>query len=259
MRLLKDLGNLIKFKVNLVVVFTSILGYLVASGGRNIDLYQLLGITLGGFFTTGAAHAINQIIERKHDLKMERTNNRPLPSGSMSVMEVAIYAAIMVLLGYLSFSLFNNELTLILGMGSLLVYSFLYTPMKRVSPIAVAIGAIPGALPPTIGYVAFTGRIDGLAIVLFLIQFFWQFPHFWSIAWLYFDDYNRAGYQLFPTDSGKSVKNAFYTFISSLTLIPFVFLLFTLSKMNIYAIGLVSVLTLGFILYAYVFYKKLII
>ena len=256
MRLLKDLGNLIKFKVNIVVVFTSLLGYLIASRGSNIEFLEMLGLSFGGFFTTGAAHAINQIIERKYDARMKRTNNRPLPSGSMSVNEVIFYAASMATLGFLSFYLWNNQLTLILGMGSLIMYSFLYTPMKRMNAIAVAMGAIPGALPPTIGYIAFKGSIDSTALILFAIQFFWQFPHFWSIAWIYFEDYDNAGYRLFPANSGKSSRNAFWTFASSLTIVPLIFILNSLNILNEIAILIISVLTLIFIIVAFLFYLK---
>ena len=100
-------------------------------------------------------------------------------------------------------------------MISLLIYSFLYTPMKRIGSVAVAAGAIPGALPPAIGYVAYTGGFDKMAYLLFMIQFVWQFPHFWSVAWLYFDDYSKGGYHLMPSKSGKSSRNAFFTFLSS--------------------------------------------
>lgn len=256
MQVLKDFGNLIKFKVNLVVVFTSILGYFIASRGENIQISELIGLSFGGFFTTGASHAINQIIERKYDALMDRTKDRPLPSNRMSTAEVAIYALLMTLCGYISFSIFNNGLTLFLGMISLLIYSFLYTPMKRIGSVAVAAGAIPGALPPAIGYVAYTGGFDKMAYLLFMIQFVWQFPHFWSVAWLYFDDYSKGGYHLMPSKSGKSSRNAFFTFLSSVVLIPFIIMLYSFNLINAVWIIPIVVITLLFIYRAFRFYKK---
>jgi protoheme IX farnesyltransferase len=255
-QVLKDFGNLIKFKVNVVVVLTSILGYFMASKGQNVQVSELLGLSFGGFFTTGAAHAINQIIERKYDALMDRTKDRPLPSKRMSIVQVAIYALLMTLTGYFSFSIFNNGLTLFLGMISMLIYSFLYTPLKRIGPVAVAVGAIPGALPPAIGYIAYTGVVDKMSILLFMIQFIWQFPHFWSIAWLYFDDYSKGGYELMPSKTGRSEKNAFFTFISSLVLIPFIIMLYTLNLINIYWIIPMIFITFFFVYKAFMFYKK---
>lgn len=256
MQILKDFGNLIKFKVNIVVVFTSILGYFIASKGQNVQVSELIGLSFGGFFTTGAAHAINQIIERNYDALMDRTKDRPLPSKRMSTVEVAIYAMLMTFVGYISFSIFNNGLTLFLGMISMLIYSFLYTPMKRISPLAVAVGAIPGALPPSIGYVAYTGELDKMAILLFMIQFVWQFPHFWSIAWLYFDDYSKGGYELMPSKTGRSEINAFLTFLSSLVLIPFIIMLYTLNLINVYWILPMIFITFFFVYKAFRFYKR---
>ena len=256
MQLIKDFGSLIKFKVNLVVVFTSILGYLIASKGENVQIFELLGLSLGGFFTTGAAHAINQIFERRFDGLMERTKDRPLPTRRMSIAEVLIYAIFMVLAAYVSFSIFNNNLTLFLGMSSLLIYSFIYTPMKRFSPFAVAVGAVPGALPPSIGYIAYTGEVDKMAILLFFIQFIWQFPHFWSIAWLYFDDYTKAGYELLPSKTGLSGKNAFLTFLSSVALFPFIIMLFSLNLINVFWFAGLIVITIFFNYSAYRFYKN---
>jgi heme o synthase len=255
-QVLKDFANLIKFKVNIVVVFTSILGYLIASKGENVQVSELIGLSFGGFFTTGAAHAFNQIIERNYDALMDRTKDRPLPANRMSVIEVASYALLMTLAGYISFNIFNNGFTLFLGMISMLIYSFLYTPMKRISPLAVAVGAIPGALPPAIGYVAYTGELDKMAVLLFIIQFVWQFPHFWSIAWLYYDDYSKGGYELMPSKTGKSARNAFFTFLSSLVLIPFIIMLYALNLINVYWILPMIIITFFFVYKAFIFYKK---
>lgn len=254
--MLKDFGNLIKFKVNVIVVFTSIIGYLIASKGQDINIFEIIGLGLGGFFTTGAAHAINQILERKYDIRMERTKDRPLPSGRMNVKEVLIYALLMIAAGYFSFNTFNNGLTLFLGMFSLVFYSFLYTPMKRVNSTAVAFGAVPGALPPAIGYIAYTNHIDKFTILLFIIQFLWQFPHFWSIAWIYFDDYKNGGYKLMPVDNCRSKNNAKFTFISALILLPFIFLILIIGAVNIFWFIPIFFITVFFMLRAYFFYRN---
>ncbi len=256
MQILKDFSNLIKFRVNIIVVISSIFGYLIGAEGTNIYFPQIIGLSLGGFFTTGAAHAINQIYERKFDGLMQRTMNRPLPTGRMTKREVIVYAVLMTSLGAFFFAYFNNRLTLVIGMASLFLYSFLYTPLKRKSPVAVLVGAIPGALPPSIGYIAASGQIDNLALILFTFQFVWQFPHFWSIAWIYNDEYTKAGYDLLPTKNGRTNRNAFLTFISSLTLIPSVLLFYIFGFINIFILITIFIFTFWFIFKAYSFYTN---
>ncbi len=256
MHRIKDFGKLIKFRVNIIVVFSSLLGYFIGSQGENIQLMHIIGLSFGGFFTTGAAHAINQILERKYDAIMSRTKDRPLPTNRMSVKEVTVYATLMAILGTLFFLIFTNRETVILSVLSLLVYSFIYTPLKRINSIAVIIGAIPGALPPAIGYVAYTGVVDQLAIFLFLLQFFWQFPHFWSIAWIWDEEYSKAGYKLLPLGKGKTYTNAFITFLSSLTLIPLIIYLYINYDINIIYFIAIVILTLLFNYKAYLFFKK---
>lgn len=256
MQRIKDFSKLVKFRVNIIVVLSSIFGYLIGTGGQNITLGEIIGLSIGGFFTTGAAHAINQIYETPFDAIMSRTNDRPLPTGRMSKNEVIFYALVMTLIGAIFFWYFNNTITLAIGMGSLFIYSFIYTPMKRVSPIAVIIGAIPGALPPTIGYVAATGHMTNLAILLFLVQFVWQFPHFWSIAWIYNDDYTKAGYDLLPTKNGRTNKNAFLTFLSSMILIPTLFVFYMYGHINILMLAITLILSIWFIIKAYDFYRN---
>ena len=256
MQIIKDFGELIKFRVNIIVVISSIFGYLIGTEGENISLFQLLGLSLGGFFTTGAAHAINQIFESRYDAIMSRTKNRPLPTGRMAKKEVVLYAFAMTLLGAFFFAYFNNNLTLVIGMSSLFIYSFIYTPLKRKNPLAVAVGAIPGALPPTIGYIAATGKIDGIAALLFLFQFVWQFPHFWSIAWIWDDEYKKAGYDLLPTKNGRTLRNAYLTFISTMTLMPSISLFYILGFINIFTLIILTLITLWFIVRAFNFYKN---
>jgi len=255
MQFILDFAKLIKFRVNIIVVLSSIFGYLIGLGTTPFSFSVLIGISLGGFFTTGAAHAINQLIELKHDAKMQRTKDRPLPTGRMKRNHVMFYAITMSVLGFLFFFFLTNTLTVIISMASLFIYAFLYTPLKRISPIAVVVGAIPGALPPTIGVVAATNSISILALVLFAVQFVWQFPHFWSIAWIYNDDYHTAGYKLLPTKNGRTKKNALITFASSILLIPSLFLFYFFDLLNITTISILLILTFWFITKAYKFYK----
>jgi protoheme IX farnesyltransferase len=255
MQFIKDFGKLIKFRVNVIVVLSSIFGYLIGVGSGNVSFYVILGLSLGGFFTTGAAHAINQLIESRFDAEMSRTKDRPLPTGRMKTKHVLFYAILMTLLGVFFFAYFTNTLVLILGASSLFIYAFVYTPMKRVNAIAVFIGAIPGALPPMIGFVAASNAITDLALLLFLFQFVWQFPHFWSIAWIYNDEYQKAGYNLLPTKNGRTKQNAFITFLSSMLLIPTLLAFYLYGFVGLKITALLVILSIWFIYTAYIFYK----
>src|SRR5690606_31954709 len=177
-------------------------------------------LLIGGFFITGAANGINQIIERDLDKIMSRTQNRPLPSGKLSLKSAYILVGIYFTIGFVSLALGTNWLCTSLSVSSLIVYSFIYTPVKQKSPIAVFIGAFPGALPPLLGWVAATGTITYGAILLFTIQFFWQFPHFWAIAWNAYDDYKKAGFDLLPLNGGKTKANAAQILLYNFLLIP---------------------------------------
>jgi len=189
-----------------MVVITSVMSYLIAAGAA-MDLVTTLLLVVGGYNVSAAANGINQVLEKEYDALMERTKNRPLPAGRMKSSEAVLFSGLALVFGTLCLGMIN-PLTAFIGMSSFVLYAFLYTPLKRYSSLSVAIGAIPGALPALIGVVAFEGSITTLAIVLFLIQFLWQFPHFWAIAYLSFDDYDRAGYKLLPvTKSGKIDRN----------------------------------------------------
>ena len=175
-------------------------------------------MVIGGFLVTSAANGFNEIIEKDLDKLMKRTADRPLPSGRMTNGQALVLSLLMGIFGtYLLGSL--NILTGLLSVFSILFYAFIYTPLKRKSPIAVFVGAIPGALPPLIGYVAAHGFIDDVALILFGIQFVWQFPHFWAIAWVLDEDYKQAGFRLLPTTKRDRVS-AIVTFVSTLILIP---------------------------------------
>lgn len=216
-----DFSKLIKTRLTSLVVFSASISFLIGSRANGhiiwIDWVKLI---VGGFLVTSAANAFNEIIEKDLDKLMKRTMDRPIPSGKMTTGQALVLGLGMGMAGtYLLGSL--NLLTGLLSVFSILLYAFAYTPLKRKSPIAVFVGAIPGALPPLIGYVAAQvhGRIDEIAIILFSIQFIWQFVHFWAIAWVLDDDYKLAGFRLLP--SGKrDLTSAVITFIFAVVLVP---------------------------------------
>lgn len=213
---LRDYGQLLKFRLTFTVVFSAAMGFLIASPA-NINLSHLLWLVLGGFLTVGSANGINQIIERNFDKLMHRTANRPIAQNRMGILEAAVFCFILGVAGVWIIRFYLNPMSSYLAAASLLSYAFLYTPLKRVSPVAVFVGAFPGAIPPMLGYVAVTGIIDEVALALFTIQFFWQFPHFWAIAWILDEDYQRAGYRLLPSFEGRGKRSArqmvWYTFV----------------------------------------------
>jgi len=215
-----DLMMLVKVKLSLTVVSTSVFAYLLASKGH-VDYIGLVLLIFGGFFITGAANALNQVIEKDFDALMVRTADRPLATGRMKVSEAVLIAGLFSTTGIIMLSAFN-PLTVLLGILALCTYAFIYTPLKRYSTIAVAVGAIPGALPVLIGFTAIENGLSVLGISLFIVQFLWQFPHFWSIGYLGYEDYQRAGYKLLPEDSKGDIdrKVGFYAMIYTLLIIP---------------------------------------
>ena len=214
---LKDFKNLVKLRLTFLVVFSASISFLIGTDG-DIHWLNWIKLIIGGFLVTSAANGFNEIIEKDLDKLMARTADRPLPSGRMNNGQALVLSLLMGISGtYLLGSL--NLLTGILSVFSILFYAFIYTPLKQKSPIAVFMGAIPGALPPLIGYVAAHGKIDEIALILFGIQFVWQFPHFWAIAWVLDDDYKKAGFRLLPT-THRDRTSAVITFISTLILIP---------------------------------------
>lgn len=186
----------------------------------DINWFNWLILTFGGFLVTGAANGFNEIIEKDLDKLMRRTMDRPIPSGKMTTGQALVLSLIMGISGTLLLVRLNF-LTGVLAVFSIFLYAFVYTPMKRKSPIAVFIGAFPGALPPMIGYFAAFNepQISWIPVILFLIQFVWQFPHFWAIAWVLDEDYKRAGFRLLPTTKQDKVS-ALITLLSTIILIP---------------------------------------
>ncbi|RDC61562.1 Protoheme IX farnesyltransferase [Adhaeribacter pallidiroseus] len=214
----KHYFGLLKFRLSSTVAFSSAIGYMLGEG--HLELLNVILIMLGGFLVTGSANIINQILEKDLDKLMKRTAQRPLPTGALSVAEAAVFCCIIGIIGISLLAFYFNILTAVLALMSLILYGFVYTPLKRISPICVLVGAIPGGLPPLLGWVAATGVISIEAWILFGIQFTWQFPHFWAIAWVLDDDYKRAGFKMLPMEGGKNLKTAFQIMTYTLLLIP---------------------------------------
>lgn len=216
--LLRNYAQLGKLRLSSLVVFTAAMGYAFA-------LPQAFGglgfwvLCVAGLLVTISANSINQIIEVRLDAQMPRTANRPLPAGRMSRAHAATFAAVTGAIGLSVLFLVFNTLAGMLGLVSLLAYAFGYTPLKRLHPAAVWVGALPGALPPLIGWVAATGSLGTIGMWLFAVQYFWQFPHFWVIAWLKDADYRAAGYQLLPAPKANLRINALYILMHSLPLL----------------------------------------
>ena len=214
----RDYAQLVKFRLTTLVLFSSVIVFLMA--GSNWEWPQMLLLILGGFLTTASANALNQAIEKDFDRLMKRTAQRPLPTERMSMAEALLAAGIFGVAGITIFWIYFNQLAALFSAVALLSYAFIYTPLKRFSPVAVFVGAIPGALPPLIGWVSATGVLSPVAFALFGIQFMWQFPHFWAIAWVGYDDYMRAGYKLLPSKEGRSKFSALQIMFYILVLIP---------------------------------------
>jgi len=252
---LKDYAILVKVRLNLTVVFSSAMGYLLAVGANDF-LLSLIFLSIAGFCVTASANALNQIIEKDYDKLMKRTANRPLATGRMGVTEALLVAGVLGVGGILLLWYMFNDLTALIGAVSLLSYAFIYTPLKRIHPIAVLVGAIPGALPPMIGWVAATGVMSIEAYTLFAIQFLWQFPHFWAIAWLGAEEYAKAGYKLQPVSEARSQKTAIHIivyilFLIAVTLTP---ILFQMSSIYFAAVALL--LGAFFLYYGINLFKK---
>ena len=212
-----------KHRLTMFVAISAAFGYAVAAGTS--FSWLLLGVmTLAGFLITAGTNALNQIFEREWDAMMKRTAARPLPTGQLSIKEAAIFGVGAGVVGVALIGYFFNLPAALLGIIGYLSYAFVYTPLKRISPFSVFVGAIPGALPPLIGVTGVTGTIDNFGLILFAFQFFWQFPHFWAIAWVAHEDYSRAGFKMLPSVSGKTPFSATVIMYYALITIPLAFL-----------------------------------
>lgn len=216
----KDYFLLIKFTLSFLVVFTTVISYLLAPNVVEFDLPKVLLLFFAGMLVTGGANAINQTLEKNTDALMKRTSKRPVAAGRMQPTEGYMFAAVCGIGGTLILGFFFNWSSALLALFSLVLYGFVYTPLKKVNSIAVLVGAFPGALPCLIGWVAATNEFSAGGWILFAIQFLWQFPHFWAIAWLAHEDYTRAGFKLLPSDKGPTKFTAIQGIIYSMLMVP---------------------------------------
>ena len=253
---LGDYIMLVKLKLSLLVVFTSLMAYMVVAGS-NASMIGLVLLGIGGFLVTGAANALNQVLEKDYDKNMSRTADRPITAGRMKASEAVLFAGLSCLIGVSILAMFN-PLTSLLGMLSLICYAFVYTPMKRYSTSAVAVGAIPGALPALIGCTAFEGTISIIGLGLFALQFLWQFPHFWAIGYLAFDDYQNAGYRLLPQDGEGKVERSLgkHATIYAGFMVPVVAMIYFMGSVSVLSSIIVMVTSLIYIGFSYNFHKN---
>jgi heme o synthase len=220
MNKLKDYLQLIKPSLSIMVVFSSVISYLLAPGIVEYDWKMIVLLFAGGMLVTGSANAINQAVEKNTDAMMKRTATRPIASGRMSVTEGWIFAIVIGVFGIFILWYFFNGLAAGLAAFSLFLYAFIYTPLKKVNSIAVLMGAVPGALPCLIGWAAGDDQLSTGGWVLFALQFLWQFPHFWAIAWIAHTDYSNAGFKLLPANEGPTKFTAIQTIMYSVLLVP---------------------------------------
>lgn len=216
-----DFKEITKARLALSVVFSSLAGYLL--GAIQVDLYALLLLAFGGYCMVGASNAYNQVIEKDLDARMNRTRNRPIPAGRMSVNGALLLAVMMTVLGVATLYVLNPK-TAMFGAISIFLYTSVYTPLKTLTPLSVFAGAIPGAIPFMLGWVAATDDFGIEPGTLFMIQFFWQFPHFWALGWMLDEDYRRAGFKMLPTgkkDRGTALQIIMYTiWMMVISLVP---------------------------------------
>jgi len=253
--LISDFKEITKVRLSVSVVFSSIAGYLL--GTDVVEIFTLVLLAFGGYFMVGASNAFNQIIEKDLDVLMDRTKNRPIPAGRMSVNTAFIIAVIFTILGLASLYIINPR-TAMYGAISIFLYACVYTPLKTKTPIAVFVGAIPGAIPFMLGWVAASNDFGIEPGTLFALQFFWQFPHFWAIGWFLFEDYEKGGFFMLPTrkkDKGTAAQIIMYTVWTILVSIIPVFGFTGDLQLSIVAAILVFVLGLVMLRYAIVLFK----
>lgn len=236
-----------KFRLSFSVILSALSGYLFAGGTDFLIISELL---IGGLLVTAASNGSNQIWERQLDSLMNRTSKRPLPTGEMTLKEGYMVVAVTLSVG-LILLLDINLASALLGLAAYVSYVFIYTPSKRITPWAVFIGAFPGAIPPMLGYIAHTNDFDLQSGVLFFIQFMWQFPHFWAIAWVVYDDYKSGGFSLLPSKTGRSKESAFQIVVYSLAMIPFSLLPWILGWTGTATLIIATIASAIFFLYAY--------
>ena len=254
--MISDFKEITKIRLSVSVVFSALAGYLL--GAVEVDLYTLILLAFGGYFMVGASNAYNQIIEKDLDALMDRTKNRPVPAGRMSVRTAFVIATVFTIAGIATLYIINPR-TAMYGAISIFLYTCVYTPLKTKTPLAVFVGAIPGAIPFMLGWVAARNDFGIEPGTLFALQFFWQFPHFWAIGWFLFDDYKKGGFFMLPTgkrDKGTAVQTIMYTVWTILISIVPVFGVTGDLKLSIVAAIIVFALGLVMLYYAFELFKK---
>ncbi|WP_034919359.1 heme o synthase [Gillisia sp. CAL575] len=253
---LSDFKEITKMRLAISVVFSSVAGYFL--GAEVVNFVTVLLLAIGGYCMVGASNAYNQIIEKDLDVLMDRTKNRPIPAGRMSVNTAFIIASTLTVIGLVVLYIINPK-TAMFGAISIFLYVSVYTPLKTRTPLSVFVGAFPGAIPFMLGWVAATNEFSIEPGTLFMIQFFWQFPHFWAIGWWLFDDYKKGGFFMLPTgkrDKGTAIQVILYTVWTILvSLIP-VFGVTGRLFLTPYAGAIILVLGLGMLYYAFKLYKN---
>lgn len=255
--IISDFKEITKMRLALSVVFSSVAGYLL--GVDSVNFTTLFLLALGGYFMVGASNAYNQIIEKNLDALMDRTKNRPIPAGRMTVRTAFIIATLFTILG-ISILYYINAQTALFGAISIFLYTCAYTPLKTKTPLAVFVGAIPGAIPFMLGWVAATDDFGIEPGTLFALQFFWQFPHFWAIGWFLYNDYKKGGFFMLPTgkqDKGTAVQTIMYTVWTILISIVPVFGVTGRLELSYVAASLVFALGLFMLYYAIQLFKKM--
>ena len=255
---LKDYLQLVKPSLNIMVVFSSVISYLLAPNVVEFDITRIVLLFIGGFLVVGSANTINQVVEKDTDAMMKRTATRPVAAGRMSAAEGWAFAVITGAIGAAILGYYFNLLSAGLALFSLFLYAFVYTPLKKVNAISVFVGAFPGALPCLIGWTAGTGLLgpfDSMVVdgkeysnvggwILFALQFLWQFPHFWAIAWVAHKDYSAAGFKLLPSERGPTKFTALQTIIYSLLLVPICALPYFIGMSGITSLIIVAITNL---------------
>lgn len=249
-------AKLTKFRLGSLVVFSALITYFTVA--ETIVWTQVLALGIGGFFVTSAANGFNQIIEKDLDHLMERTKLRPMPTETLSHREALVFCSLLGIGGTILLWVFTNPLSGLLGFVSIVLYALAYTPLKRKTPFSVLVGAFPGALPTLIGGVAASkgfGEINFFAFLLFMIQFVWQFPHFWALAWFNYEDYARADFYLLPSQGGKDEFSKFQILIYSAFLLVISILPFLFQFVGLISTGVVVLCGLALVIQAFNFYK----
>lgn len=249
------LAELFKLRLSLLVVFSSVMGAIIVGGLSVLSFFEFVLLFSGGLLTSGSGSAVNQLLEKDTDKLMARTKGRPLATDTMGVSSALLIIGISLCLGLLALYLLS-PLAAIISTLAWILYGFVYTPMKKMSPFAVFVGAIPGALPVLIGSVAVEGHISFLAFILFAIQFIWQFPHFWAIAWVADSDYKRAGFKLLPNvNSTKDESVAWQCFVYSLLLVPVSLVLWYNGFLSLVGLSVFNMFNVAYIFYSWQLYS----